>query len=325
MKCPSCQRTHKRRDGLTCACGAAFVFDPKDKYNFTDTRFAKVLRRVSAGYTRSFTKGQLRTAFVLEYQQRALGSLGGAVLFAVFMAGIIGVLGVGVFHTWWGFALGPVLTPPMLVAHRRSARRVIPSRHEVESWITRWTQNRGPIKGLLREPSLSAPTPYRDAKDLFDYGVAHLLVVDSDLLVDFLVLNGWAAQHHCLVVSHTGYPTHAVPLAHRFLGEQPDLPVWLYHGPTRHAFEVELREAGWPLDGHPVRDLGLFAAQLSETRFIARHFPGLDLRTFTADMLPPPVLLGALGACLAAGATFGPLLAANRASNKAGDSDSDFG
>lgn len=324
MKCPSCQRAHKRRDGLTCFCGAAFLFDPKAEYRFTDARFAKVLRRVSAGHTRRFTRGQLRTAFVLEYQNRALGSWAGTLFSLVFMTGIVGAVGVSLFHTRWGFGVGPLLAPSLLFAHRRSARRVLPSRQEVDRWITHWTGQRGPIEGLLLEPGLGAPSPYRDAKDLYDYGVAHLLVVDDDLLVDFLVLNGWAAQHHCLVVSHTGYPTHAVPLARRFLSEQPELPVWLYHGPTRHAFEEELRQNDWPLDGHHVRDLGLSLPQLRETRFIKRHFPGMDLRTFTADMLPPPVLLGALGACLAAGAAFGPLLAASTTFG-GGDADSDFG
>jgi hypothetical protein len=210
--------------------------------------------------------------------------------------------------------------------------------------LARWVTSYGEIKGLIQEPTLTqapATSEGREPKDLFDYGVEHILFVDEALLVDFLVLNGWAATHHCLVVSEQNYPTHIAALAQRFLTEQPTVPVWLLHAPAQETVQhsadnpgqdsmrTRLLRRGWELDAHPIRDLGLSLEAITRTRLYRNHYPGLDARELRPVVLPPTLLLNALSERFAAGDASESLLPPTGSlagSSTFGlDADSDFG
>lgn len=334
MKCPRCQVNHKRKAGMTCACGNRFVFDPKVGFYFTDARFGQLVRRASAGGTRWFTARQLEAAFLVEYQRMRTRDWVGSLLFTAVGVLVLGGLGTSVLRLW-SFAVAFVAVLVVSLVLRRRQLRQRPQAGEFDLWLSAWRSSYGPVQGLLTEPSLSkAPNP-TEAKDVFDYGVQHLLFVDEDLMVDFLVRNGWAPQHHCLVVSERGYPAHIATLARRFLSEQPDLAVWLMHVPGDDAMEARLRRDGWPLGEHPVRDLGLTRDTVNSARFVKQHLPGIDARAVAPSALPPALLLSALTASVAAGAAFEPLLSqagfAGAATylgfeiSSSSDDDSDFG
>lgn len=62
MKCPECGKTHKEHQGLQCACGYRFIFDPRVTDGLTDAEFIESIDSASANGTYYFTKNQLYTA-----------------------------------------------------------------------------------------------------------------------------------------------------------------------------------------------------------------------------------------------------------------------
>ena len=116
-----------------------------------------------------------------------------------------------------------------------------------------------PEEKLITEPRLQTPPPEWQEPDIYDYGAERVLIVEHDLMVDLLVLNGFHAQEKALVLSKNGYPEYLVPRIQEALRASPDLPVFYLHDAAPfEASPVEslTRSLPW-LEGRQVIDLGL--------------------------------------------------------------------
>ncbi len=107
---------------------------------------------------------------------------------------------------------------------------------------------------------LDEPPPEWSEPDIYDYGVEGILIVEHDLLVDLLVLNGLHSRERVLIVSLDLYPTYLVPVAAELLREREDLPVYLLHDATASGVTMLDRLAAtdtFPITNHPTIDLGI--------------------------------------------------------------------
>jgi hypothetical protein len=124
------------------------------------------------------------------------------------------------------------------------------------------------------------------------------LLVEHDLLVDLFVLNGFHADERTLILSETGYPAYLLPIARQCLQENPNLPVYLLHDASQRGIRMDRRvraAALLPLEGHPVRDLGLFPDDIKRMRGLGALQPHMQNVGLPVDVL----LFTVLGAGIA--------------------------
>jgi hypothetical protein len=154
------------------------------------------------------------------------------------------------------------------------------------------------IPGLLRMPQLTESRAELEP-DLYQHNVDRVLVVDSDLLVDFLVNNGFAAKNRVLIVSENGYPAHLAEIANRSMG-QPSCLVSLLEGLGCHDKPMLNRIRSQRALRIPLRvvSVGLFAANLSQVRAWLYQVPAGDCVRVPVDMLPYEAFAGVLAECV---------------------------
>ena len=257
MKCPKCGETRKAKEGLVCNCGFNFVFDPNEDKGMTGGLFAAIINRASSSGTYFFDESQLYAVYYRRNRQkgrigRIIFTLAAVILGLLFLLSVFGVLledsGVLLF----------VLFVIALVLRLASRRGKTFSRQEFHGLLQRWLSFH-PEEKLITEPRLQTPPPEWQEPDIYDYGAERVLIVEHDLMVDLLVLNGFHAQEKALVLSKNGYPEYLVPRIQEALRASPDLPVFYLHDAAPfEASPVEslTRSLPW-LEGRQVIDLGL--------------------------------------------------------------------
>jgi len=327
MKCPQCGKQHKKNEGMTCACGYQFAFDPAVA-GMTDSRFTAALRAVSANNTYYFTLNGLLAELCRRSSKSALLPL--------IISGVL--LAVGVFVV---ITEGPVIVPVILggiallaagFAAYRVFHRESYSMTQVEKYVKSFRG--GPFQHyldkLLLTPDLHDPPPQWPEPDIYDYGVERLLIVERDLMVDLLVRNNFHAEHRTLVLSESGYPSYLLPHAVKALQENPEMPLYLLHDATPSGAEMgqRLRDSRlFPLAGHPLIDLGLDVRDVQRMK---------GMQAIGADKWPGGVPLDTLrfgtlgvgvGLAIAEQQTLGQLLetAEHQGKKGAGDGSSSSG
>jgi len=96
--------------------------------------------------------------------------------------------------------------------------------------LARWTARMGAPRGRLERGAFAADLRAEPlALDAGDYAFERLLVVDEDDIADFLLANGFHADHKCVVLSARGYPAWAYELLVPRLREQPPATVAVLH------------------------------------------------------------------------------------------------
>ena len=306
MKCPECGRNWKRSGGMTCQCRYPFAFDPKSD-GLTDGRFMAATAAASGQGARWFTPNQLYSALWLRRATRLRWIYAiGAGLAGLVIGGFLG-------GAWWLLGVPAAVLGFQLGRSRKSG----PTLPEFAAQMARWQQHGRDLNmaRLLQEPSLHEPPPQWAEPDIYDYGVERIIIVQHDLLVDWLVKNDLHTEQRALILSESGYPEYLLSAARRQLEERPDTPVFLLHDPGYAASVMleNLRLKLPALEQAQSTDLGLFESHL-------RRFPTLrHARSPAVDMLPWGVLHGALVAALLARSALADTLA--------GDSElwADFG
>lgn len=99
-------------------------------------------------------------------------------------------------------------------------------------YVRKWQGAGNEIPKLIESESLSNPPSDCKEGDIYDYGVERILIVERDILVDWLVLNDFHAQERTLVLSVSGYPDYLVPIARELIEQNANLPVCLLHDST---------------------------------------------------------------------------------------------
>jgi len=161
--------------------------------------------------------------------------------------------------------------------------------------LTRWLDDRlaqGPLPKLIRAPELAQAglewSPPR---------VECLLIVERDLLVDWLLKNDAHRLLSALIVSESGYPERLVPEARRLLDERSDLKVIALHDATQRGVELRSRlqaSSSLPLAEREITDAGLFAAEVGELEELAAAFPASHFTGVPLDALSFPSLLAGI-------------------------------
>jgi len=250
MKCPKCSYNQPYRSGMVCGqCKYRFVVDPK-KDGYTDGKFAMALRQVSKNGTQYFTFHQFFAALFAHRKHLSSGLL--AVILAAIAGGVvyqfsespfiaavfaIGAGGVGMF--------GRKLFPP-----------IAPPENKIKGLWNQWlpTAEKHINPFFLTQPTLQTPPDAAPEKDIYDYGVEGILIVDQDIYVDLLVKNKLHAEFRLLIIAQSAYPSYLHEQANRLLAERSDLPVYLLHN---GATIVTSMTAKFDIKEHKILDLGL--------------------------------------------------------------------
>lgn len=269
MKCPSCGATQgRRRSGMTCTrCGYHYRIDP-DQWQLggkriTDGFVKAVLDAATAGGTRYATPDGVFThaSGILEAKRAKTGRLG-AIIAAVILA--VGLLAMRPPTAVWVLVV-PIAAFGLWRMARRKPRPL--DRTHWDAVLKAWQKGGGELPHVIDQPALQTPPPAWSEPDIYDYGFERLILTEDALTVDWLVRNGIHAQERALVLQEAGYPAYLVDRAQQTLQANPELPVFLLHRndtPPR-AMEERIARAGrFPIEGHPVRSLGLNRKRLAE-------------------------------------------------------------
>jgi hypothetical protein len=225
----------------------------------------------------------------------------GAALFVAGLATEITALYAGLLPAMFGILL-------IIVGRKTTqlspAKTLAPPDQKLREWVRKWEAAGRPIPRLLRAPTLDrAPGPYRE-KDIYDYGVEKILIVQHDILVDLFVKNNLHAEQRALVLSERGYPGYLLPVAQRLLAERPDLPVVLLHDSTPEGVSMMARmlaSSVLPLAGRKLVDAGITPRSVSSIKSLAPTLPGNHGNAVPVDYLPFGALAGGLAGMAAAG------------------------
>lgn len=308
MKCPNCHQQHRRKYGMICSCGYRFCLDPKTD-GVTDGRLIAMARKASGNGTYHFTENQLFTVFRRNTSRSPVAWFALSVGLAVVAAALAVMQSPPAVF----FALAAVVT--FIVALARNLSRP-PTRDKVRQWVGKWDGCGYKVDKLITRPRLHEPPPEWSEPDIYDYGVEGIVIVQRDLLVDLLVLNGFHATHRVLVVAETGYPEYLLPVARKCLEESPGLPVYLLHDADSAglAMQERLRESDLlPLDGHAVLDLGITPDDVRNMKRLQVTRPERQDYAIPLDMIPYAILLAGLALALMEQRTLGELIAQHHA------------
>lgn len=249
MKCPKCSYNQPYRSGMVCGkCKYRFVVDPK-RDGYTDGKFATALRRVSKNGTQYFTFHQFyatlfvhRPLFPSGCLAAVLAGAAGAVVYnlseSLFLAAFFAI-GAGLLGMF-GKRLFPSMAPP---------------ENKIRGLWNQWYPKAEKQEHLfLSKPTLITPPATAPEKDIYDYGVEGILIVDEDIYVDLLVKNKLHTEFRLLIIAQSAYPSYLHEQANRLLAERSDLPVYLLHNGVTIVKNMTTKFA---LKGQKVLDLGL--------------------------------------------------------------------
>lgn len=298
MRCPACGHNNKGKfvtEGSNCAaprCDYRFVFTIEDDPRMTDGLFLFVARKASGNGTRWFTLDEMwavytRILYTKTPSRSLLMSLAG-VLVALAILLPLARLESTTWFSWFAMAASAVGVLWYLTGLPRS-RFEAPSRAALAEYVHRWTAADRSIEKLITHPGLHDAPPEWPEGDIYDYGAQQILIVERDILVDWLVLNGWHTQNSTLVIAESGYPGYITERASKLIAEREDLPIFLLHDSSRHGARMSTRieDSGTPLciRERNVVDLGLTAQDADRLDRRGIHGVAQDQFRLTVDAL----------------------------------------
>ena len=274
------------------------VFDPETD-GISDATWLALLDKTSEGGRYFFSENQLY-----------LGYARNKVEVTRFIArrGVIGlVMMVSGLATWmyalkadWGLTLvlgiAVTLGGVGLVGTGVVTRRAPAAREPLSGWLAKWTAQRG-LEKLLGAPSLDG-----SPLDATPPGVACLLIVERDELVDLLIKNGAESELSASIVAESGYPSQRLTEAVVLLRERSELPVLVLHDatPAGVALPARLRKSSlFALAERPLLDAGLFPADVTWLAELAPAIPAGHTQRVPADSLSYRALILGLRGVLA--------------------------
>ena len=283
MRCPKCGNNHKKKLGMVCACGYAFIFDPK-RDHMTDGRFTALIRQAGREGRRAYTINQLYATYCMKTKPVAPFMIACAVLFLSGLATMV----------FQPYIAGALILAGLISLCVVAGRLKTPYRspEDFEAQVRLWRQAGKEMPGLIEEPSLHHPPPDWSEEDLYDYGVERMVIVERDILVDWLVLNDFHAEQRMIVIAESGYPRYLAPLAHRLIQDRADLPVFLLHDSTRQGMGMikRLLMGGHALSAmlanHPVTDLGLHPGDVKQLKRLRPLRPHKTDYAIPVDYIP---------------------------------------
>jgi len=314
MKCPACLNQHQAKYGMKCSCGREFVFHRKTD-GISDMRFLAVVRAASANDTYYFTLPQLHAEACRRMKRYVTWPfIAGVVVLAAATGVVCGVTFGGLPRVYMFYMVCPALLglASCLFAVYEASKSA-PPLSKWEDYVRRWMQAHGKqgLEKYIDQPGMHQPPPDWPEPDLYDYGFEKLIIVQRDILVDWLVLNNMHAGERALIVSETGYPRYLLEHATRTLAENPQLPVYILHDPAPEgdAMLQRVRNSSiLPLAGRDIVDLGLSVADCKRMKGMKNIGADPGARDIPLDTLRYATLAGGVGAALATGVTLSYML-----------------
>lgn len=293
MQCPKCASRARRDEKARCPeCGYAFGLDPAAPHGLSDYDLLRLVYQTSHGGRFHYTLNQLYVNYCAErLPSNALwplaGMLGGAVGYAIAgtRAGMIGAVSAAAvaYHgtnSW---------RPPPISVLEEIPEQMAAAGHRLPRFIAR------PL------------FEFRDEARYVDHlpralEVDHVIVVDRDELVDWLVLNDLPRRLNAIIVSQTGYPNYVAPVVYEMLERRKTIGVYLLHDSTDSSTAMRRRlaeSALLPTEGHRVYNLGLDPAQVTFMKRLRPIQPAQKGFGIPVDSIPYPILASALHTSIA--------------------------
>lgn len=313
MKCPQCQSKQKHSQGMNCvSCGYQYVINPKTSGSLSDNKLQVLASNVSGNGTYHFTYHQLLGYFLRRtLAEKRRGSV------------ILAVICVVAVPIMWVVDLRFCMVVPIIVflgsmlslwGRLPVAKPDVALRVQMDKALDDWKAAGRELEKMITKPTLHEPPPDWPDRDVYDYGVERILVVEHDLLVDLFVLNGFHTLHNALVIAESGYPDYLLPRLQQLLQERADLPVYLLHDATPDGVAMQDRihsATDLPFGEHPIVDLGLMpqdVAMIQSLRW-TKHtsFPQMGL---PVDLMPYATLAAIAGDAIDTGQPLGDVAAA---------------
>ena len=305
MQCPECGTRQKNDITPQCRCGYQFIFQQKTAHGMTDAKFRDLLRRAGDDGLFHFTFPQLYTAWCRQNAeekysllQKKLAAAGG-LLFILFTGSLF------FFGRLGGFLSLISLVIPWLII-RQHRRQAPPDLGSLKKILKKWqTGDGGGDEMLLLRPGLHKPPVDFPEKDLFDYGVEKIIIVERSILVDLLVKNGFHADQNALIFSRDGYPDYIVQQARNILKQNSSLPIYFLHDAGEAGMAMAHKKK---LAGRTVIALGIAPEHLEKMSFLDAlqlHRKGYKA---PLDILPYPVLAALFDEALREKRTVGEIL-----------------
>jgi hypothetical protein len=286
---------------MTCTrCGYHYRIDP-NQWQLGGKRIADgfvkaVLDAATAGGTRYATPDGVFTqaSGILEAKRAKTARLG-AIIAAILLA--IGLLAMSPPAIVWVLVV-PIAAFGLWRLARRAPKPL--DRKQWDAVLNAWQEGGGDRSMVIDQPALQTPPPGWSEPDIYDYGFERLILTEDALTVDWLVRNGIHAQERALVLQEAGYPAYLVDRAQQALQANPALPVFLLHRhdtPPRAMEERIARDGRFPIEGHPVRSLGLNRQGLAKMP-VPEQLKG-SREPVAPHALPMGIFAGALTTALA--------------------------
>ena len=305
MKCPKCGTNHRYRDGMKCNCHYQFALDPKSD-QMTDGKLLALVRGASSNGTYYFTPHQLYTTYCSRH--RDVGRLP-----VIAMVGVVATVAVLMVPPEIKLVCVSILLFALVaIVIAAFVPSSVPPRSTLEKAVQKYEGIKGPISKLVRSHRLADPPPEWDEPDIYDYGVERVLVVQRDILVDLLVLNGFHKAQRTLIISGGGYPTYLTPMAVQVLEQNSEMPVFFLHDATREGlawFEQISKSKKLPWQDHAKVDLGIYPDDIRRIKKLRKLRPELSNYGLEIDVLPYAMLVVGLEVAIEERQSLGYLLA----------------
>jgi len=317
MKCPECS-TKQKSTGKTCSkCGYSFALHPQDPPRLSDLHMKKAIENLSANGQYYFTFNQLYAAVYRIALKKQVNKKG---IVAVAVVALFGCIVLAVNGGKWPAMILAAVAGMGIILYLK--RRRVPDHDAILKAITTY-RGLHPIEKLVdgnRFKRTASGSPMD--RELFDYAPERILIVQSNDLVDMLVLNRFHLDNKALVVSASKYPETAFSACQEFLKKRPDIPVEILHDASMEGCKLMdklLADVSWNLKDKAVKDLGLSvqdAANIKKpiwipTRPLGRSGAGRSKdpvedklqsgMKMPVDFVGPGVLLGGLSIAALAG------------------------
>lgn len=346
MKCPSCLADHKKSEGAICkSCGYEFVLDPKTSPYLSDYSVKKTIDRLSASGQYYFTFNQLYAALAKPAEKKSKTARFGYIILGVFGCVFSFFVLKGILH--WSVALAAIAVIAGLIIRMLLKPSIVP--HEKLFAALNTYKSHHPIPFLADGNRFRGDVPKERLKEeLFQYAPERILIVQSDDMVDMLVLNRFHVENKTAVVGASKYPLHVFKACQRFLEKKPDIPIAIVHDVSREGIRLRdklMADPSWNLGDKEVTDLGLSISDAEKmkkpmwipaTREVAAKGGGAgskpaaemvgDGMSVPLDTAAPKVMLGVMGMAAIGGlALMSTELLAQRQIAGATDSGGGFG
>jgi len=299
---------------MKCSCGREFVFLRKVD-GISDMQFLAAVRGASASDTYYFTLPQLHAEACRRMKRYVkFPFYAGITCIAAAIIIVLMIMYSGLPDSFLNFA-GLLSLPGVglcIFAIYESAKKP-PTFETWCNYVKRWKLKHGAdgLEKYIDQPALHEPPPKWPEADLYDYGFEKLIIVQRDVLVDWLVLNNLHAGQRALIVAENGYPRYLLKRARKTLTANPHLPVYVLHDPTPDGDGMVERVRNSPLfelGNREIIDLGLRVEDCSRMKGMSKIGADPTERDIPLDTLRYATLAGGVTVALASGVTLSDML-----------------